>query len=130
MRKFDEQFSVAGTEMTNFAGSLNYKSLMERATRCVQGGRCLKVELVISVSELMVDEKVIRLQREKLSKLKAYLSTNKAKFMSNDYCAVMATFPAIIAEMRALNDAQLERFKLVLQQNPRTAAAIGALEAS
>ena len=117
MRKFDEQFSAAGTEMTNLAGSLNYKSIMERATQCIQGGRCIKVELVIAMSELMVDEEVVRIQREKISKLKDYLSTNKSKFMSNDYCAVMATFPVVTAELRALNNSQLERFKVLMQQD-------------
>jgi hypothetical protein len=117
MRKFDEQFSAAGTEMTNLAGSLNYKALMERATQCIQGGRCIKVELVIAMSELMVDEEVIMIQREKVSKLKEYLSENRTKFMSNDYCAVMATFPAVIAELRALNNSQLERFKVLMRRD-------------
>jgi hypothetical protein len=117
MRKFDEQFSAVGAEMANFAGSLNYKSLMERATQCIQGGRCIKVELAISLTELLVDEEVIRLQREKLSRLKSYFSTHKSEFISNDYCSVLSTFPAVMIEMRDLNNAQLERFKLLLHQH-------------
>ena len=129
MRKFDEQFSGLGAEMANFAGAMNYKTLMERATQCVQGGKCIKAELFISIGELMVDEEVIRLQREKLSKLKRYFSAQKAKFMSNDYCAIITTFPSVLDEMKALNKAQLARFQLLLQQNLEPLLRAGAVSA-
>jgi hypothetical protein len=117
LRKFDEQFSGLGAEMANLAGVMNYKSLVDRATQCVQGGKCIKAEIFISISELMVDEEVIRLQREKLSKLKKYFAAHKSQFASNNYCAIMATFPSVLDEVRALNRAQLARFQLLMQRD-------------
>jgi MoaA/NifB/PqqE/SkfB family radical SAM enzyme len=117
MKTFDEQLKGVGTEMTSVAGSFNYKTLLERATQCVQAGKCIKMELFISMSELMVDEEIIKLQREKVSLLKDYFSRNKENFRTNNYCAIKADFPAAMERMKSINRAQFDRFNVIIQKD-------------
>jgi hypothetical protein len=117
MQKFDEQLKGVGAEMINVAGSFNYKTLLERATQCVQAGRCIKVDIMLSVMELLVDERIIELQREKVSLLKNYFAKNRDNLRSNNYCAILTTFPAAMDKMQSLNRAQLNRYNELIQKN-------------
>jgi hypothetical protein len=83
----------------------------------VQAGKCIKADLLVSVMELMVDDKIVNLQREKVAVLKDYFSKNKDNFRSNNYCAVMATFPTIMEKMQSLNRGQLDRVNELMQKS-------------
>jgi hypothetical protein len=116
MQQFDEQLKNAGTETMNVARSLNYSMLLERASRCVQAGKCVKADLFVSVMEIMVDETIVNLQREKVAVLKDYFSKNKDKLRSNNYCAVVATFPVVTEKLQTLNQAQVDRYRELVQK--------------
>lgn len=115
-RKFDEQLKDAGTGTVNVAGAFNYKLLLEHATQCIQAGKCVKAEVLMSMSEWMVDDEVIRLQKDKLARMKAYFAKNRSNFTSKNYCAIAATFPSVMEEIRSLNSAQLDRFNVLAKQ--------------
>ena len=116
IQKFDEQLKNAGTETTNVAKSLNYSMLLERATRCVQAGKCVKADLLVSVMEIMVDETIVNLQREKVAVLKDYFSKNKENLRSNNYCAVVTTFPVVMEKLQTLNQGQVDRYRELVQK--------------
>ena len=115
MQKFDEQLKNACTETINVARSLNYTMLLERATRCVQAGKCIKADFFVSVMEIMVDEKIVNLQREKVAVLRDYFSKNKDNLRSNNYCAVLTTFSTVMEKMQSLNRGQADRYNEMIQ---------------
>jgi hypothetical protein len=67
--------------------------------------------------ELMVDDKIINLQREKVALLKGYFSKNNEALRSNNYCSILATFPTVMDKMQALNRVQVNRYNELIQQN-------------
>jgi hypothetical protein len=85
------------------AGALNYTALVERITQCIQAGKCIKVEAYISMAEVMVDEEIIKVQREKVGLLKSYFAKNRDQFRSNDYCYILESFSPILEKMQSLN---------------------------
>lgn len=113
---FDEQLKSAGTETINVARSLNYTMLLERATRCVQAGKCVKADLVVSLMEVMVDDKIVNLQREKVAVLKDYFAKNKDNLRGSNYCAILTTFSTVMEKMKALNGAQVDRYHELIQK--------------
>lgn len=116
MKKFDEQLKGAGTEMINVAGSYNYKTLLERVRQCVQAGKCVKADVLVSFMELMVDDKIINIQREKVALLKGYFSKNNEALRRNNYCSILATFPTVMDNIQALNGVQVNRYNELIQQ--------------
>jgi hypothetical protein len=117
MQKFDERLKGAGAESINVAGAFNYKTLLEHATQCVQAGKCIKADVFVSVMELLVDEEVIKLQREKVSLLKDYFSKNRNNLRNNNYCGILETFPSVMEKMQSLNRAQLSRYNALIKKN-------------
>ena len=102
--------------MSSYAGTATYKKMFEQAMYCFNSGRCGKIDVMIGTQEMMVDEVVIEIQREKLARLKIFLALQAKNQNPNDACAFANTFPALLADVNALNEKQLERFGFLTQQ--------------
>ncbi|NHZ34700.1 hypothetical protein [Massilia rubra] len=110
-QQLDEQMREMQAMVSGYAGSVTYKKLMDRAMQCMNSGTCGKADLLIGAQEIMLDETVIGLQREKLAVLKKFLVQQKTKPNSNDPCELMRSFPPVLEQIKALNEKQIEKFQ-------------------
>lgn len=96
------------------AGQVTYTKLFERAKHCLEQGKCGKADAFIALSEMMVDEQVVAIQRKKIAVLKAFFVDTRP--YQNDACTLAKRFPKVLEVVKALNDQQLERFTQLGQQ--------------
>lgn len=106
--QLDAKMKEMGALTSAQAGQVTYTKLFERAKRCVEGGLCAKADAFIAISEMMVNEEVVKLQRQKIALLKAFFV--KARPYENDACALVQRFPPLLNQISALNEKQLAIF--------------------
>ena len=112
--KLDVEMKEMAALTSSQAGQVTYTKLFERAKHCMEQGKCGKIDVFISMSEMMVDEEVVAIQRKKIAVLKAFfVSTRPYK---DDACVVAQRFPKVLEELKKLNDQQLQRFIQIGQQ--------------
>ncbi|WP_198116949.1 hypothetical protein [Massilia rhizosphaerae] len=112
--RLDAQMKEMGALTSAQAGQVTYKKLFERAKHCMEQGKCGKADAFLAISEMMVDEQVVAIQRKKIAVLKAFFVDTKP--YQNDACAVAQRFPKVLEEVKALNDQQFQRFIQLGQQ--------------
>ena len=103
--KLNEMWSLAAV-----AGTATYKKIMDRAVACMQGGKCSKPEALVRLQEMMVDEEVIAIQREKVGLMKKFASSAGPDVGA---CAVIPLLSPLMQEMIDLNAKQLARFEVL-----------------
>lgn len=96
------------------AGSVTQKKVMDQALACIQGQQCSKPEALVTLQEIMVDEEVIKLQRQKVALMKLFAVEAGPTASA---CQVAKLLPALTEEMSALNARQLARFEALAQQH-------------
>lgn len=101
--KLGEMFSIASA-----AGSVTYKKMTERAMLCIQSGRCTKPYILVRLQEIMVDEKVIEIQRKKLALIKQFADRSGP---TKSACEVAQLLPKLIEELNTLNAQQFSFFE-------------------
>ncbi len=95
------------------AGSVTQKKIMDQALACMQGRQCSKPEALVTLQEIMVDEEVIKLQRQKVALMKRFAAQAGPTASA---CHVAQLLPALTEEMTTLNAQQLARFEALSQQ--------------
>ena len=116
-KQVEEQFKVIGNTISGYGGTVSYKKIYEQALQCFNSGRCGKADVMLGTQEMMVDETVVSVQREKLGRLRAFLTDLDKRQNPNDPCYLANSFPPLLADLKALNDKQLERFSQLAQRN-------------
>lgn len=106
--KLDEMMKQMGALVTAAVGQLTYTQIFERAQQCVVERRCGKADAFIAISEMMVDEKIVEIQREKIAALKKFFV--QAKPYEHDACALLERFPPLLSQVSTLNEKQLRTF--------------------
>lgn len=96
------------------AGSVTQKKIMDQALACMQGRQCSKPEALVTMQEIMVDDEVIRLQRQKVALMKRFAAEAGPTVSA---CHVAKLLPALTEEITALNALQLARFEVLAQQH-------------
>jgi len=86
---------------------------MDRALSCIQGGRCSKPEALINIQEIMIDDQIIEMQRQKVALMKRYFAQTSP---STDACTIAKIIPPLIQELTALHAKQLSRFEELSSQ--------------
>jgi hypothetical protein len=87
---------------------------MDQALACMQGRQCSKPEALIKLQEILVDEQVIDLQRQKVALMKRFAAEAGPAASA---CNVAKLLPALTGELTALNSRQLARFEFLAQQH-------------
>ena len=112
--QLDTKLKEMGALTSSQAGQVTYTKLFERAKYCMEAGKCGKADAFIAMSEMMVDEQVVAIQRKKIAVLKAFFID--ARPYQNDECALVQRLPKVLDEVKALNEQQLQRFVQLGQQ--------------
>ena len=117
LKQVEEQFKEIGNTISSYAGTAEYKKIHDQALQCFNSGRCGKADVMLGTQEMMVDEIVVSVQREKLTRLRVFITDLNKRKNPNDLCSIANSFPALIADLKMLNDRQLERFGQLAQRN-------------
>lgn len=110
----DEQLKEMWSLTTSQGGPLTFKKLMDRAIECIKSGKCGKAESLVFVAEMMVDERIVTLQRQKTSLLKDFLA--RARKSNEDVCALSRTLPSVFEQINKLNALQFDRFNEMMAE--------------
>lgn len=116
-KRVEEQFKELNATMSSYAGTSTYKKMQDQAMYCFNSGRCGKIDVMLGTQEMMVDEIVVGIQREKLARLKSFLAEQAKKQNPNDVCGLANSFPALITDIKSLNDKQMDRFGYLAQRS-------------
>jgi len=84
------------------------RSYQHFAGKCVEEKRCGPVELNLSLIEASLDDAMLTLQRQKLARFKAVMADVR-RASRGEACAAVQKLEALLTELKALNDQQLNR---------------------
>ena len=116
-QRLESLLKEMGSQTSSYAGSVTYTNLMNQAKGCMESGRCGRSDIFIFFNEMILDQKVVQLQRQKIAVLKEMYRTIRSSGKENDHCYVVKLTENMYQKILQLNSQQIGRMNKLSKEH-------------
>jgi hypothetical protein len=113
-RNLEAEFQKTSASNLRLAQSGLYSAyvstLTEQMSKLTEG----VLESMVSTELILLDDELVRLQKQRLSLLSEFAVTNRDKLLGGRRCEVAADFPPVLSKATAINAAYAARFEAII----------------